>query len=319
MSGPIFNLTEIPRSALDALIDAVEINMRAITQIDDALSRPTQATASSAIAYHLQAGGQRVRAKLALGTAWALGLSDHDAVSLASCAELLHNASLIHDDLQDGDQFRRGQPTLWSVYGKNLAICCGDLMLSAAYRVLCEVSVRQALPAMMSLVHSRTAAAINGQCADLTALDPSQDALEQYMNIAKAKSGALLGLPIELALLAAREDEFIKAAQAACNDFALSYQIFDDLKDLEIDALRDAAQQNSGSDLPPVLNIVFILSASQSRAEAVTAAVNLAHQHLNLCEENAARLPKRSGHLLIEHCNAMRSMLMVAYPALETI
>lgn len=318
MSGPISNLAEIPQSLLDNLLSSVEIKIRDVSQIGAGLSPDSNTDISSAVAYHLQVGGQKARAKLGLGTSIALSLPHQDAVSIAACAELLHNASLIHDDIQDGDLLRRGQATLWSVYGKNLAICSGDLLLSAAYRVLCDVSAREALPSMIALVHERTATAINGQCADLAALDPSLDGVEQYLKIAKAKSGALLSLPIELALLAARLDEFTNVAKMACENFAICYQIFDDLQDLENDALREKNRQESSSELAPVLNIIFILEATRSHADAIPAAIALAYKHLSLCEEGAAKLPNRSGHLLLEQCTSMRSRLMVASPTFES-
>lgn len=318
MSEPTSLLAKNPQSLLETLLDSVELKMQSVTRIGAELAPDSIAPLSSAIDYHLQVGGQRVRAKMGLGTALALGLSERDAISIAACAELLHNASLIHDDIQDGDLLRRGQPTLWSVYGKNLAICSGDLLLSAAYRVLCDVSVRDALSSMMALVYERTATTIRGQCADLAQLDPARDKVGQYLQIAKAKSGALLSLPIELSLLAAHLDKFTDVAKAACENFAVCYQIFDDLQDIEIDGLRAQKQQDSDSDLAHVLNIIFILQATLSHSEAVAAAFSLAFKHLSLCEENAAALPNRCGNLLLEQCASMRSRLITASSTFES-
>jgi geranylgeranyl pyrophosphate synthase len=317
MSGPISNLANIPQSMLETLLDAVEIKMRDVSQIGGDFSLNANSNISSAITYHLQVSGQRVRAKLGLGAAWALGVNDEDAIRISACAELLHNASLIHDDIQDGDLLRRGQSTLWFVYGKNLAICSGDLLLSAAYRVLFDIRAQTALPSMLALVHERTATAISGQCADLAQLNPAQDGLEQYVKIAKAKSGALLSLPIELALLAAHQSEFTEVAKIACENFALCYQIFDDLQDLENDALREQNRQQLSAELAPVLNIIFILRTSHSRSEAIEAAFSLALKHLALCEDNAAKLPSHSGYLLLEQCTMMRSRLMAASHTVE--
>jgi len=83
--------------------------------------------------YHLEAGGQRVRARLALHACEALGVVGDQAVRLAACVELLHNASLVHDDLQDKEKLRRGLPTVCAAFGPDVALCTGDLLLSAAY------------------------------------------------------------------------------------------------------------------------------------------------------------------------------------------
>lgn len=317
MSEPTSTLAKIPSSMLENLLDSVEKTMRDVLQIDGDFSSDSNPTIASALGYHLQVGGQRLRAKLGLGASLAMGLSNHDAICVAACAELLHNASLIHDDIQDGDLLRRGQPTLWSVYGKNLAICSGDLLLSAAYRVLCDISAHDALASMIALVHERTATAISGQCADFAELDPSRHEVEQYLQIAKSKSGALLSLPVELALLAARCSESTNIAKVACENFAICFQIFDDLQDLENDALRAQQRRTSRSESAHVLNIIFILNANRSQSEAIAAAFALAFKHLSLCEDIATTLPNHSGHLLLEQCSIMRAKLMVASQPFE--
>ncbi|MCA9571733.1 MAG: polyprenyl synthetase family protein, partial [Myxococcales bacterium] len=76
---------------------------------------------------HLATGGKRLRARLALATMQALGGDRREAVPWAAAAEMLHNATLVHDDLQDGDAVRRGHPAVWARHGANQAINVGDL------------------------------------------------------------------------------------------------------------------------------------------------------------------------------------------------
>ena len=92
-------------SPLDCL-NSVEQRCRDL--IDPAVAPGTASTdaAAAAAAYHLGAGGRRIRARLALDAGSCLGLSARDAVAIASTCELLHNASLVHDDLQDRDPGR---------------------------------------------------------------------------------------------------------------------------------------------------------------------------------------------------------------------
>ena len=63
--------------------------------------------------YHLMTGGSRIRMRVCLDMSLCLGVNNEDAMRLASAVELLHNASLIHDDIQDGDSLRRGQSAVW--------------------------------------------------------------------------------------------------------------------------------------------------------------------------------------------------------------
>jgi geranylgeranyl diphosphate synthase type I len=85
---------------------------------------------------HLASGGKRLRASLALCATRALGGSPCAGVAWAAACEMLHNASLVHDDLQDGDTLRRGQPTVWSRYGAAQAVNVGDLMLMLPFLAL---------------------------------------------------------------------------------------------------------------------------------------------------------------------------------------
>ena len=313
MPPPVCLRIQNHHEKLESLLPQVDSRMRDATGASAGFSAAGEVGARSAAAYHLSAGGQRVRARLGLAAGLALGLTDNDTLCIATCAELMHNASLIHDDLQDRDQFRRGQQALWAKYGGNLAICSGDFLLSAAYCALCTISQSGVLPSMLSLLHERTARAIDGQCADLAGLDGKAGSIGLYTKIAMAKSGALLGLPLELALLASGHTDAMPAARQACESFAVSYQIFDDLEDLA----GDAARSDSGGKSRPALNIALIFMESHSHADAIFRARDLGLQQLALCESSAARLPSNAGALLLGFSADMRRKL-AAISSLET-
>lgn len=284
---------QVPRvdeAALDLL--EVERRMSALIGVNDERCAATPYTASAAATYHLQTGGQRIRARLALHASNSLGLARGDALSLASTAELLHNASLIHDDLQDRDRSRRGCDTAWVVYGDEIAICAGDLLLSAAYCALAGVSCKSQLPHMMQLTHARVMHAVRGQCADLSVLKTRSFSVEDYKKIAVAKSGALLGLPIELALLAAGKTDALAVARKAVDLFAIGYQIHDDLLDVDADMARSAST--------PAVNIVNVLQSSHiaSACNARESARKLGLEHLTTAAATSADLPSHCGRLL---------------------
>ncbi|NMM11085.1 MAG: polyprenyl synthetase [Polaromonas sp.] len=305
MPSPVHLRIANPHEKLETLLPQVESRMRDAAGSRAGFSESGEIGARSAAAYHLGAGGQRVRARLGLAAGLALGLSDNDVLCIATCAELMHNASLIHDDLQDRDHFRRGQQAVWAKYGGNIAICSGDFLLSAAYCALCTISQPAALPSLLALLHERTAMAIDGQCADLAGLDAQADGVGLYTKIVMAKSGALLGLPLELALLASGYEDAVPVARQACENFAVGYQIFDDMEDL----VGDAERIDGGGNKRPALNIVLVSIQSQSRAAATLRARNLGLQHLALCESNAAKLPSGAGALLLGFSADMRRKL----------
>ena len=124
--------------------------------------------------------------------------------------------------------------------------------------------------------------------------------LEDYKNIALTKSGALLSLPTELALLAAGQDLALVRARQAAGAFAIAYQMHDDLIDVEADALRKPVEPSvthqAGS--AAACNIVLILQCDPSCADARIEAKKMGLQHLSLAASASADLPLNSGGAL---------------------
>ena len=296
VSKPIALLAQVETCMLNALQNAPRLHVTGSHTLEEAAL------------YHLRCGGQRLRARLALDAAQAVGLTDHDSVHIAAAVELLHNASLIHDDLQDGDQFRRGREAVWSKFSKNLAICCGDFYLSTAYATLSQLSQHSALPKLFQRMHQGIAEAVFGQCADLT-ISADQLGLTTYIAIVMAKSGALLSLPLELVFMLNGRDHFVDLAKSACKDFAIGFQIIDDLRDVAGD-ISAAGRLSSGEQR---LNIVSVFTRLQQTSphaiDPVTAARDLALDHLQKAQSTSAILPAGSGHLLEECCLNLRSQL----------
>jgi geranylgeranyl pyrophosphate synthase len=281
------------------LIDLVESRMMDLIHPEREREQESLSDAAGAAAYHLASGGQRVRARLALSSGKSLGLTDSDAVTIASCVELLHNASLIHDDLQDREQCRRGVKTVCAAYGDHIAICAGDLLVSAAYAALAHFSNPGMLPELLLLVHERTSVVIAGQCAEL---NPTGDALldmDVYGNIAAGKSGSLLSLPIEMALLVSGKREWVTEARRAAEDFAIGYQIADDMEDVDQDERSRA------------VNAVLALKASGQGdfPSALATARERGLRHLDQAISRSGGLPGGSGSLLMELAQRLRDRL----------
>ena len=296
--------------SISYLMDMVETRMIESVSANRSRISKSATGALEAAAYHLAAGGQRVRAKIALHAGLALGLSSSDAIAIAATVELMHNASLVHDDIQDRDEMRRGQKAVWYRFGINIAICTGDLLLSAAYAALCDLEKPCALSSMILLVHKRTAMAIDGQCADLTAdtfpLKDSASAITRYQQIAMAKSGALLSLPIELVLLASGYEEYLADARHAAEAFSVAYQVADDLHDVQSDMCSDSAKDT--------LNIISVFKAAGCGDDSEDNAKKLGLDYIDLTIELAKRLPKKAGAQLIDYAYQLRDVFSEKKP-----
>ena len=273
---------------------------------ESATTAPTTNSALCAGTYHLLAKGQRLRARLAVHAGINLGLQPSDIVSVAAAAELLHNASLIHDDIQDGDKIRRGQAAVWSRYGINTAICAGDLLISAAYSSACQISNTRLLPQMITLLHERICEAIEGQCADLSSSDNTHKSanitLDDYKRITIAKSGALLSLPLELSLILSSYESYIPVARQAMEAFSISYQILDDLNDQASDINFNGSVNT--------LNILSVLAKSKLSDKPEILAIHTALAQLDLATSHAANLPNHSGVLLTVYAAGLRQSLL---------
>ncbi len=196
---------------------------------------------------HIAAGGKRLRARLALFAVNALGGRMEDGVPWGACCELLHNASLIHDDIQDGDRYRRGRPALWARHGVAQAINAGDLSIVLSYLAIGAVPVsdglRWRLTQLVSLAARRV---VEGQAAELQLLSSGTLTWEAYAACVEGKTTALFSLPIEgAALIAGRSPEPAALLAASFRPLGLLFQIQDDILDL----YGDNGREMKGSDL----------------------------------------------------------------------
>ncbi len=209
-------------------VDAVELRMRELAGAG-VLRR-----AGGMVGEHLATGGKRLRARLALAATEALGAPRTAAVGWAAAVELLHNATLVHDDIQDGDRVRRGQPTVWARHGVAQAINAGDLMLMLPFLALDEAHLSPATRAELSRRLAWQAAEIvRGQAEEMALLEERNLDLESYRAAARGKTGGLFTLPVEgAALIAGCSAEEATALGAAFGDLGLLFQIVDDTLDL---------------------------------------------------------------------------------------
>jgi geranylgeranyl diphosphate synthase type II len=192
---------------------------------------PIHCVADEAISYHMNLGGSRTRTYLTLTSANQLNIDSNDAVILAAVNEMLHNASLVHDDLCDGDTQRRGKRAVWAKYGNNIALCCGDLMISRAYALLATLKNPFRLAQCISDVSTAVNNTILGQCLDINSEDWCQISTKDYSNSIANKSVPLIALSMTLPLAYKGISMCADKLNAVFNPFASAYQILDDVCD----------------------------------------------------------------------------------------
>jgi geranylgeranyl diphosphate synthase type I len=193
------------------------------------------------------AKGKRLRPLLCLATAEVLGAKPATALPFACAIELMHNFALVHDDIEDGDEVRRGRPTTWKRYGLAHGVNIGDYIFCKVLSTLAhdgdlDDALRLRLLRLMSSTLDHTHV---GQSLDISARDGMID-VQGYMRLVREKTGFYLAAPmLGGALCAGADDSILEAIRAYGEAIGPMFQIRDDLLDLSPAKGRDAI----GSDI----------------------------------------------------------------------
>ncbi len=192
-------------------------------------------------------GGKGIRPTLAMLSAEAAWADSALGIPGGVAVELVHNFSLIHDDIIDRDTERHHRPTVWSVYGVGPAIVAGDALQVLAHQVLLESSPERGAAASAALADA-TAAMIAGQAEDIAFEKRRDVTVEQCMAMSSAKTGALLGCASSIgAILAGAPEATVWALRDYGRHLGLAFQAVDDLLGIWGDPARTG--KPAGSDL----------------------------------------------------------------------
>ncbi|MCG6500451.1 family 2 encapsulin nanocompartment cargo protein polyprenyl transferase [Kitasatospora sp. A2-31] len=173
--------------------------------------------------------GKAIRPAMVLAATQALGGSPGSATAAAAAVELVHNFTLLHDDVIDRDETRRHRPTAWRVFGTTEAILAGDAMHSLALRLLAEDSH----PAAQGAIRRLTDCVVElceGQQIDCAFEQRSDVSLPECLAMAEAKTGALLGAACAIGGRdAGASEEASQALDGFGREIGLAFQLIDDL------------------------------------------------------------------------------------------
>ncbi|MER6031530.1 polyprenyl synthetase family protein [Streptomyces sp. NPDC001851] len=259
----------------------------------DRLAEPIRSVAGYHFGWSDEAGrpantgwGKGVRAALVLSSAQALGAPRGDAVAAATAVELVHNFSLVHDDLMDGDATRRGSRTVWSAFGSSQAVLTGDALLALALDVITRggggtsaATVRELCEALLELVA--------GQAADI-AFEARQDVgLDECVAMANGKTAGLLARACALgALVADVEPERVDAMRAFGRHLGITFQLVDDLLGIWGDSA--VTGKPVGSDLRSRKKSLPVVAALSGGTEAGARLAGLYHRPEPLTDDEVA-------------------------------
>ncbi len=182
----------------------------------------------------VDSGGKRLRPSMLLLAAEAAGGDAKAFAPAAVSIELIHNFTLIHDDIMDNADVRRGRPAVHKLWGESGAILAGDTLYSKAFQVL---SMTPASPELllraMNVLSSTCTAICEGQWLDLEFEDRTRVSEEEYMEMIEKKTGVLYGASASMgAILAGAAEEVVKGLDDFGRLTGMGFQLQDDVLDL---------------------------------------------------------------------------------------
>lgn len=210
---------------------------------------PCQDSEIQAMYRYAIAGGQRARPLLLLLACEAVGSNTQDVLPAAMAIELAHKASCIHDDLTDGDTYRRGHLTFAKRYGASQALVTGDMLISLGYDMLGLLNVPSDIALQCNRLYTRAFKLMaSGQLKDLIFSGDRSVSFEESLQMLTEKTAPLLELALNIgSLLGGGTPDQITALSAYGRTMGLAFQLMNDLNDFSGTELSEG--RAGGSDL----------------------------------------------------------------------
>ena len=210
------------RSSVDQKISLVEDKIKSRLESDVNLIRQM-------VVHHLSSGGKRIRALLTLGCSqlcgYSKGLRD---VNLAACVELIHSATLLHDDVIDKGMIRRGKKTANKIWGNQSSILVGDYLLSQCFEIMVEDNDHEVL----KLLSSTSSKIAQGEVLQLQHKGEIDMLEEIYLKIINSKTAALFAAATKVGgIITKKSNKEKEALQFYGKNLGLTFQIADDTLD----------------------------------------------------------------------------------------
>ncbi len=235
ISPPLADAGMLPQ-AVQAALQTVEDTMYSVVASDVAVLR-------DASRHILGAGGKRIRPRIVLLSFAAVGGTDYrDVVSVAAAVELVHTASVVHDDINDHGVVRRGRPSVNSIWGRTFALLTGDYMFAKVYELMAPHRN------LNTIFSDATTALVEGETLQASAVKENNFSRQVYYDIIARKTAALFSAAARLGAIMGGGDEAQSEALAQFGfNIGMAFQIVDDV--LDIVGSEDELGKTAGIDI----------------------------------------------------------------------
>ena len=222
--------------------------------------------------YIINSGGKRLRPMLLLLTAKALEYQQDDHLVLAAVIEFIHTATLLHDDVVDESDLRRGKETANAVWGNAASVLVGDYLYSSAF----EMMVRTNNMRVMEILSKTTTAIAEGEVLQLLNCNDPATTEEKYLEVISRKTAILFSAATRLGAVIANADSAIEQGMAAYGQhLGVAFQLIDDA--LDYTSSKDELGKNLGDDLAegkPTLPLIYAIeNGTKAQADVIIDAI----------------------------------------------
>lgn len=244
MTATIHELSpRTPRPSLSPLMALVAPGMHSVNRVIlDRMQSPVALIPE--LAGHLIAsGGKRLRPMLTLGAAEAVGYGGDRHYKLAAAVEFIHTATLLHDDVVDNSDLRRGKATANLIWGNEPSVLVGDFLFARAF----ELMVEDGSLKVLKILSNAAAVIAEGEVAQLAAQRNLETSEERYLEIIQAKTAVLFAASTQISGVVAERGPKVEAAlEAYGRNLGIAFQLVDDAIDYVSDA--DTMGKDQGDD-----------------------------------------------------------------------
>ena len=218
--------TAVP--SIEPLVRLVSADMKRVNQLILSKAGSDVAMIPEVANHLISSGGKRLRPMLTLAAAHLCGYEGDGHVVLATSVEFMHTATLLHDDVVDESDMRRGKPAARKVWGNQASVLVGDFLLGQAFRMMVDVGVMQCL----SILSDAAAIIAEGEVMQLAAAKRMTTTEDQYLAVIRAKTAALFSAAAEVGpVLAGRPKDEQVALRSYGTNLGFAFQLIDDALD----------------------------------------------------------------------------------------
>ena len=288
--------------SFEAIKQLLAPDMSAVDSVIRARLRSEVALVSQVSEYIINSGGKRMRPALVVMSAKAFGYAGEYHHNLAAVVEFIHTATLLHDDVVDESEMRRGRATASALFGNAASVLVGDFLYSRAFQMMVEVNDMR----VMQTLADATNTIAEGEVLQLLSCHDADVDASSYLHVIHCKTAKLFEAAMRLGAILARKNEVYEQAAAKYGmHLGTAFQLVDDVLDYSGD--EQETGKNLGDDLSegkPTLPLIYAMR--QGNASQVALVRNAIEQGDIECFAEVLQVIKETGALEYTRQQAQR-------------